>query len=414
MRRTLTFGLSVVLAMCGLLMASAVATPVAKAGGYVAPLKFYQSAPHGWQEKSVGTLLKYQRERHSCYALRSLKGYRVMYVSRGALGEKVFETGMVYFPVRGHAPVAGRPVVAFGHGTCGVGDEACPSRYPCLYPYGGHPAWDDYAQWVGQIGRMGYIMTCPDYEGLGTPGLHPFLNAGSEGRSMIDAVRAARHLAKRLGIRVSTSWGATGHSSGGQAALAASELATTYGKGLKLAGTVPVSPAIELGTILSWSATEVSNYPYCGYAAWGARALTPSLDFATICGPWILPVIDQAPDKSWYPWWDTLYGAHLSADGVPLTPGPGDVFAAGYDKTAAWQKFISGTNTTRKVLTGPVLVLIGTEDDFYKVLPTFENKQLAMGAELTALALAGQDHDSALDFGWPWAKAFFEDKLPVN
>ena len=171
--------------------------------------QFYQTAPTGWKAKPVGTLLKYQRIQKSWPALATLKGYRVMYVSRGALGDKVFETAAVYFPTKGRAPAGGRRVMAWDHGTCGVGDSAAPSRYPWLYPEPVTAPWDWYAQWVGKLGRMGYIVTCPDYEGLGTPGPHPYLHAASEGQATIDAVRAARQLAAKLGVRASASAGAS-------------------------------------------------------------------------------------------------------------------------------------------------------------------------------------------------------------
>ena len=40
----------------------------------------------------------------------------------------------------------------------------------------------------------GYVVAATDYEGLGTPGLHPFLVGESEGRSVLDAARAAHRV----------------------------------------------------------------------------------------------------------------------------------------------------------------------------------------------------------------------------
>lgn len=42
----------------------------------------------------------------------------------------------------------------------------------------------------------------PDYEGLGTPGGHPYLVGPSEGRSVLDVVRAARKLNWHIGKSV--------------------------------------------------------------------------------------------------------------------------------------------------------------------------------------------------------------------
>ena len=40
--------------------------------------------------------------------------------------------------------------------------------------------------------RLGYIVVATDYPGLGVPGMHPYLIGVSEGRAVLDSVRAAR------------------------------------------------------------------------------------------------------------------------------------------------------------------------------------------------------------------------------
>ena len=390
-------------------------TPAARAE---APLKFYRSAPAGWKARPAGTLLKWERERHSWPALAGLEGYRVMYVSRGALGDKVFETGMVYLPTGGQVPPDGRPVVAWDHGTCGVGDSAAPSRYPWLYPQPGSAPWDWYAQWVGKLGRMGYVVTCPDYEGLGTPGLHTYLHAASEGRATIDAVRAARHLAGELGVATSECWGVAGHSQGGQAALAAAELAATaYGKGLSLKATVAVAPAVEIATINGLSAAGAIAWPYVGYTAWGIRALSPDFDFTEFCGPWVLDVVEQAPDNFYDDWWGLCLGAHWAGehpDGSPVAPTASDTLAPGWESNADVVAYLKATEVGIAKAAGAVLALQGTDDEFIATFDTLIGKLEAQGDDLQYVILPGQRHDYALQFGWPWAKAFLEDRLPAR
>jgi pimeloyl-ACP methyl ester carboxylesterase len=81
-----------------------------------------------------------------------------------------------------------------------------------------------------------------DYEGLGTPGAHPYLIGRSEGHSVLDAVRAARKLDTRLSKRVVLA----GHSQGGQSVLWAASLAPSYTPDLKLRGTVALAPVSHL------------------------------------------------------------------------------------------------------------------------------------------------------------------------
>ena len=51
---------------------------------------------------------------------------------------------------------------------------------------------------------------------------------------------------------------------------------------------------------------------------------------------------------------------------------------------------------------------------FYQSFPGFVAKLTGLGDDLQAVALPGQDHDNTLPFGWPWAKAFLEDRLPAR
>jgi hypothetical protein len=396
------------------LLTGGIVTPAVKVE---ASLEFYRRAPAGWKAKPVGALLKWQPEPRSWPALAGLEGYRIMYVSRGALGGKVFETGMVFMPTAGRVPRGGRPVMAWDHGTSGVGASAAPSRYPWLYPDSGATPWDWYAQWVGKLGRMGYVVTCPDYEGLGTPGPHTYLHAASEGRATIDAVRAAKHLARELGVPTSKSWGVAGHSQGGQAALAAAELAATaYGRGLSLAATVTVAPAAEIATVNGLSAVDPFTWPYVGYTAWGIRALEPSFDFATFCGPWLLDIVNQAPDNHCDLWWAMTVGAHwvgVSPDGHPATPTTNDTLASGWESVAAVRSYLAATDVGNAKAAGAVLLLQGTDDVLMATVGTLIGKLEAQGDDLQHVILPGQGHDEALQFGWPWAKAFLEDRLPA-
>ncbi|HUQ61907.1 lipase family protein [Lentzea sp.] len=67
----------------------------------------------------------------------------------------------------------------------------------------------------------GYLTTAPDYLGLGTgPGLHPYVDAPSTVTASVDALRAARELAAREGLRPDPRVMITGHSQGGHAAMA--------------------------------------------------------------------------------------------------------------------------------------------------------------------------------------------------
>ena len=104
--------------------------------------------------------------------------------------------------------------------------------------------------------KAGFVVAATDYEGLGTPGIHPYLLGASEGRGVLDAARAARRLP---GLHTSSTVMIYGHSQGGQAALFAGELAPTYAPDLHLAGVVAAAPATGLSTILGVVTTSVGQ-----------------------------------------------------------------------------------------------------------------------------------------------------------
>jgi hypothetical protein len=63
---------------------------------------------------------------------------------------------------------------------------------------------------------------------------------------------------------------------------------------------------------------------------------------------------------------------------------------------------------------GAVLALLGTGDAFMATFETLVGKLEAQGDDRQYVILPGQRHDYALQFGWQWANAFLEDRLPAR
>lgn len=162
--------------------------------------------------------------------------HRITYRSTSGIdGGGVEVSGTVFVPA-GAPPAGGWPVVSVGHGTTGVTDECAPSLYPNL---------QGSIAMVSPLLARGAVVTVTDYQGLGTDGPHPYLDAPSAGYDIIDAVRAARNVAPGSGTR----WAAIGVSQGGQATWAASEMVDDYGDGLEFLGAAALSPAADLTPI---------------------------------------------------------------------------------------------------------------------------------------------------------------------
>jgi hypothetical protein len=158
----------------------------------------------------------------------------LLYRSTSADGKGTVVSGTVAVP-KGKAPKAGWPVVSWAHGTIGAADACAPSKIAM-------PAAYDQKllnRWL----KAGYAVVRTDYEGLGTPGPHPYLIGTSAGRSVLDMVRAARKFDDRIGKRVVFA----GHSQGGHAVLFAGALARKWTPELTVRGTLAFAPASHLG-----------------------------------------------------------------------------------------------------------------------------------------------------------------------
>src|SRR6266542_4065472 len=181
------------------------------------PAAFYQvperlPAPAGQPGQLIRSL-----EIKGPAATRGARAWVILYHSRSMDGHDVAVSGLVVAPP-GDRPEP-RPVVAWAHPTTGLADRCTPS----------HLGVDGIATlrgyWLGELLRRGYVVVATDYEGLGTPGLHPYLVGASEGHSVLDAVRAAGRLRDaRAGGPVAL-WG---FSEGGHAVLWAGELAAWH------------------------------------------------------------------------------------------------------------------------------------------------------------------------------------------
>jgi acetyl esterase/lipase len=161
------------------------------------------------------------------------EAFRILYRSTGLKGEPIAVSGAIYIPA-GKPPAGGRRVIAYGHPTSGVVEKCAPSLMP------------DNAGLIWGLKSMlakGYIVVATDYPGLGTPGIHPYLIGVSEGRAVLDSVRAAIVLPKSGASNRYVLWG---HSQGGQAVLYAGEMSKSYAPELKLVGVAAAAPATYL------------------------------------------------------------------------------------------------------------------------------------------------------------------------
>ncbi|MDC5332679.1 lipase family protein [Acinetobacter baumannii] len=228
------------------------------------------------------------------------------YKMLGQSGQEVQATSLVFTPIT-PPPVGGWPIVVWAHGTTGVADVCAPSKAALA---------DSTKDLISKLLAAGYVVVAPDYEGLGTPGIHPFLNVKSEAFSITDAVVAARNYLSQRNLLTSKKWVTVGHSQGGHAALGAAQYASRAQLDYK--GTVAVAPASNLGSILVDGEAQVANAPidikigtyaqldtYTALVTAGIRNTQPSFDYGQVFTSQISSIAAQAENLCSGP----LYGA---------------------------------------------------------------------------------------------------------
>lgn len=164
----------------------------------------------------------------------------MLYRSRSVSGQPIAVSGTLDVP-KGRPPRGGFKVISWAHGTTGMADVCAPSRNNSTSaPAYSYISYTDpmLNSWL----KRGFAVVRTDYQGLGTPGPHPFLIGEAEGRGVVDAVLSARSSDKRL----SRDFAIAGHSQGGHAALFAAAGARTFAPSLRLKGTVAFAPASHI------------------------------------------------------------------------------------------------------------------------------------------------------------------------
>lgn len=181
------------------------------------------------------------------------QGTRLLYRSLDANGDPNAVGGTYLepsLPWNGPGP---RPLVAIAPGTQGQGDQCAPSKQlNSLVSY--TPPLDLFTEYellsINTMLLQGIAVVVTDYDGLGTPGHHTYVNRLAEAHAVLDAVRAAQSL-PAASVTPDGPVGLWGYSQGGGAVSAAAELQPTYASELNLVGAYAGAPPADLEATLN-------------------------------------------------------------------------------------------------------------------------------------------------------------------
>lgn len=222
---------------------------------------------------------------------------RFMYTSVNSNGDTVAVTGMSMEPIAEWAGEGPRPTVVIGSGTIGQGDQCAPSR---LAP---NMLGIDLAQpslglnyellFANVMLRDGVRVVMTDYMGLGTPGMHTYMNRVDQGHAMLDAARVLPALTGEQ-----SPVGFWGYSQGGGAAASAAELAASYAPEVDVRGTYAGAPPADL-EVVAGAVDQNLIVGVLGYTINGLLQAHPELEdeVAAIISPLGRQVLEQTRDQ---------------------------------------------------------------------------------------------------------------------
>lgn len=343
-------------------------------------------------------------------------------------GKTVEATAMVMTP-KTPQPKDGWRVVVWAHGTVGVGDSCAPSKNDFTN--------DRFSAMADELLKAGYMIVAPDYEGLGTAGIHPYLNLSSASKSAIYAVKAVN---ERYKNNVQGDWMSVGQSQGGHAVLGIAEYAANDPH---YKGTVAGAPASSLGVIITQvapvalkqlvdagqQAVAVEAYAellaYAAYAAVGIKAYEPSFNYKNLFsqraanvavnaegttgdnGVCLTEMHDEFADDI------RAYLRDNPTQNLLNYPGlDNDKFS----KDATVQEFLKETQPATKKLNTPTLIIQGQADMAvpYQITQALQQNLKNKGSDVTFELVQGASHTQAIVNKRPELVAFIKKYMPAQ
>ncbi len=351
----------------------------------------------------------------------------------GVAGKTVKATAMVMTP-KGEKPKDGWRVVVWAHGTVGVGDSCAPSNNEFTN--------NRFSAMADQLLAEGYMIVAPDYEGLGTPGIHPYLNLQSEARSAIYAVNAVKEHYK---TDIQGNWMSVGQSQGGHAVLGISQYADSDAS---YKGTVAGAPASSLGYIITEVAPKAlaqalqgeaaGQLPvgtareayaellaYAAYTAVGIKAYQPDFDYQALFSERAAKIAVNAEGTTGENGicltdLHNQFAADIQAY-MDSNPGKTVIDYPGlnqveFTSNKTLQAFLQKTQPATKKLNTPTLIIQGTLDMAvpFAVTQSLVEGQVKLGSTIDFQPVVGASHTQAIVEKRPELVAFIKKYMPAQ
>lgn len=350
-----------------------------------------------WEEPipaTPGQLLRQEKLDSTLGLANAGAQFRILYSSTNGIdgNTPVAVSGSFFLP-KGSPPDGGWPLLAWGHETAGIADICAPS-------------WTGYSikveaflnTWLAH----GFAVVATDYQGLGTPGPHPYMAARPGAYGVLDSIRAVKQAFPSLGAKILLA----GYSQGGGAVFGAAALQPSYAPDISILGTIATGLAYttsENAATMRVATADQASYTliYPLYIALMAQQADPSLKEADMFSAKALPLFEMTRRSCV---WQLALEVLIS--GLTRTESVKPAYAAAL---AANVKLLEYPSLK---LSQPVFIGIGELDTDAPARLQLELAKRACiaGTTVEAHLYAGMTHDAAVTRSLPDA-LHFADKL---
>lgn len=372
--------------------------------------------------------------------VKGAQAWRIAYISSDVNELQTISTALVVAPI-GEAPVGGRPIAAWAHGTTGTAQSCGPSQVlnPAVslnqYFLTNGNSWTDYGlSNLDTFIEEGYVVVGTDYQGLGGGGRHQYVVSATQGRDVINSVRAVGSMPE---IGAGKKAVVYGWSQGGGTTIAAASLPEYIAKkgtaadGMEFVGFVAMAPpdvaVVASGKTLDQTGADkmmsdliqgfsdnIFNFTHFAMNMWGTQAAFPTLKLTDIFTDQGAKVVDEILlNKCIHVASDTLNFGYANSYKSLLRDKPSN--------TLNWaQAFMQGSVMPVKPV-APVVIYWGTKDTVVPpVMGELYQKQMcALGGNIDRVQLPGeQSHfttpGAASPLYMPWIRDRVAGKSLTN
>lgn len=418
--------------LAALLVSASVLLAPAAQSAEVALTPFYKRIVEMKPEGALGQVIA-QEEIET--AIPDARAWRIAYVSSDLHDKPTISTGLIIAP-RGDVP-KDRPILAWSHGTTGTAQNCGPSQVPDPaqdlneYFLIGGTSWLDFGVPAAtDFIKQGYVLVATDYQGLGGGGKHQYAIAATQGRDLINSIRAAGSLGLSGDNRKAVIYG---WSQGGGSVLAAASSTdyinqkNTAFDDIEIIGAVALAPD-ALGPMVPKEALadeasagkafqelsaafndSVFNFSHLAMNLWAMEGVFPGLKLTDIFTADGARIIDEIQSKKCMHAGADTYNFNLGASYKSLfNPQPANILG--------WLTAIVEGSVPADKPVAPVQIYWGDKDTVVPPIQgaTYQKQKCAMGGNVQRIPLPGQTHFSTPPAAQPiytqWIKDRFDGK----